>query len=61
MTTMMPEGEPIRRAVAWIAEQRQAEPNINAQKLADEAVLKFDLSPTEAEFLWKFVSGKAGC
>ncbi len=61
MTTVMPDSEPIKRAVAWIAEQRQTNPDRNPQKIADEAILKFDLSPTEAEFLSKFVSGKAGC
>jgi hypothetical protein len=60
MTTIMPEGEPIKKAVAWISEQRQARPDKNPRKIADEAILKFDLSPTEAEFLSKFVSGKAG-
>jgi hypothetical protein len=61
MTTIMPEGEAIRRAVAWIAEERHARPDRSPLKIADEAILKFDLSPTEAEFLAKFVSGKAGC
>lgn len=61
MTTIMPESDPIKKAVAWVAEERQAKPDKNPQKIADEAVLKFDLSPTEAEFLSKFVSGRAGC
>lgn len=61
MTTVMPEGEAIKKAVAWIGEQRQAQPDRNPHKIADEAVLKFDLSPTEAEFLAKFVRGQAGC
>jgi hypothetical protein len=61
MTTIMPEGEAIRRAVAWVAEERQAQPGRSPRIIADEAILKFDLSPTEAEFLAKFVSGKAGC
>lgn len=60
MTTVPSTSEPIKKAVAWIAEQRQAKPEKNPQKIAEEAVIKFDLSPTEAEFLSKFVSGKAG-
>ncbi len=60
MTTIMPESDPIKKAVAWIAEERQDKPDKNPQKIADEAILKFDLSPSEAEFLTKFVAGKAG-
>lgn len=61
MTTIMPEGEAIRKAVAWVTEQRQADPEMSPGKIAEQAVLKFDLSPLEAEFLSKFVAGKAGC
>ena len=61
MTTIMPKSDPIKKAVAWVAEQRQENPEINPQKVAQEAILKFDLSPLEAEFLCKFVAGKAGC
>ncbi len=61
MTTIMPEGEIIRKAVSWVTEQRQDQPDKNPQKIAEEAILKFDLSPLESEFLCKFVAGKAGC
>ena len=61
MTTIMPKSDPIKKAVAWVSEQRQEKPKKNPQKIAEEAVLKFDLSPMEAEFLSKFIAGKAGC
>ena len=57
MTTVMPEGENIRKAVRWVSEERQAHPDKTADTLANEAVLKFDLSPRETEYLVRFVRG----
>lgn len=61
MTTIMPSGDCIKKAVAWVAEQRLEHPDKKPLAIAAEATLKFDLSPLEADFLEKFVSGKAGC
>lgn len=58
MTTVMPKGDRIKNAVKWVSEQRQADPGKAPTAIADEATLKFDLSPTEAEFLLKFVRGE---
>jgi hypothetical protein len=55
MTTIMPEGEEIRKAASWISEQRQDDPKKPLTQLIQEACLKFDLSPMEAEFLSRFV------
>ena len=54
MTTIQPEGEEIRKAVKWISEMRQDEPNKRLDKLIEAACLKFNLSPKEAEFLSRF-------
>jgi hypothetical protein len=54
MTTIMPEGEAIRRAVKWISGELQEDPNKSIQILVNDAVLRFDLSPKEAEFLTEF-------
>jgi hypothetical protein len=54
MTTIMPEGETIRRAVKWISGELQEDPNNSIQILVNDAVLRFDLSPKEAEFLTEF-------
>ena len=51
MTTVVPEGEDIRRAVKWISEERTYEPQKKLSELIEEACLKFDLSPMDAEFL----------
>lgn len=54
MTTVMPEGENIRKAVKWISGELQENPNKSLQKLVNDAVLRFDLSPKDAEFLTSF-------
>ena len=54
MTTIMPEGENIRKAVKWISGELQENPSKSLQKLVNEAVLRFDLSPKDAEFLTSF-------
>jgi hypothetical protein len=54
VTTVMPEGEAIRKAVKWISAQLEEKPGLPAQKLVQDAVLRFDLSPKEAEFLLQF-------
>jgi hypothetical protein len=43
---VVPKGEALRRAVAWLAEQGPWTPD-----LIDQASQRFDLSPTEEEFL----------
>lgn len=53
--TIQPEGEDLRKAVRWISEQRQCEPEKTLQQLADEACMVFDLSPKDALFLVKFI------
>ena len=54
MAAIMPEGEAIRKAVKWISENLQDYPNKSVQKLINEAVMRFDLSPKDAEFLTDF-------
>ncbi len=50
----MPEGDAIRRAVKWISAHIEENPNIPLQRLVQDAVMRFDLSPKEAEFLQEF-------
>lgn len=54
MTTVMPEGKAVSRAVKWISGELQEDPNKSIQILINDAVLHFDLSPKEAEFLSEF-------
>jgi hypothetical protein len=54
VTTVMPEGEAMRKAVKWISAHLEENPGLSTQKLVQDAVLRFDLSPKEAEFLLEF-------
>ena len=54
MATVQPEGEDLRKAVKWISEERKYNPNAVTTKLIQEACLKFDLSPMDAEYLRSF-------
>lgn len=59
MSTILPEGEEIRKAAKWIAEERKYNPeNSNLDQLIQKACVQFDLSPKEAEFLYRFVKDK---
>ena len=53
MTTIQPSGEDLRKAVKWISEARQDEPGKKLSKLIEEACMKYNLSPVDAEFLLK--------
>jgi hypothetical protein len=54
MAAIMPEGEAIRKAVKWISDNLQDDPNKSVQKLINEAVMRFDLSPKDSVFLTDF-------
>lgn len=51
MSTVMPQGEDLRKAVKWITETLEAQPDQKRAKIIAEAIFQFDLSPLEAEFL----------
>jgi len=45
-SSILPEGENLRRAIQWISEQAQ-----HNTKVIESACIKFDLTPLEEEFL----------
>ncbi len=49
--SIQPDGEEIRKAVKWVSEERKYNPGKTNNTLVEEACLKFDLSPMEADFL----------
>ena len=51
MTTIQPEGDSLRKAVKWIAEEERAGSSKTRRELMDAACLKFNLNPMEAEYL----------
>jgi hypothetical protein len=55
MATVQPKGEDLRKAVKWISEERKYNPKAVPSKLIEEACLKFDLSPMDAEYLRSFL------
>jgi hypothetical protein len=46
--------EPIKRAVAWIAEERLDKPTKSLTTLLDEAAMRFNLGPQDWQFLRRF-------
>ncbi len=54
MTTVLPEGESVRRAVQWVSEMRTEEPGHSLSALISDAALKFDLSPKDARLIEDF-------
>jgi len=53
--SIQPQGEDLRKAVKWIAEERKNDPAANIKTLVNKACTMFDLSPLDAEFLARFV------
>ena len=51
MTTIQPEGERLRKAVKWIAEEKRSGSSKTRRELMQEASLTFNLTPVEAEYL----------
>ncbi|MDY6855644.1 MAG: hypothetical protein SWO11_13220 [Thermodesulfobacteriota bacterium] len=60
MSTVLPEGEDIRRAVKWVSQNLKDDPDQTVQRLVNDAILRFDISPKDAEFLTRFFSRKDG-
>ena len=53
----MAQGEaPIKEAVAWIEERLREQPAADRVKLVDEASRRFDLTPLDADFLFRHVA-----
>ncbi|MES0446791.1 MAG: hypothetical protein ABUJ92_09630 [Desulfobacterales bacterium] len=49
--SIQPKGEDLRRAVKWVSEERKYNPEKEQKALIEEACVKFDLSPLDADFL----------
>jgi len=50
---------PIRQAVKWIDDQLADNPKADRVKLVDEASRRFDLSPLDADFLFRHLAERA--
>lgn len=55
MATIMPQSELARKAVTWISEA-QAETGKPLRLLIEEACMRFNLGPKDAQFLERYLS-----
>ena len=58
MTGVEPESENVRKAVQWISDKRQYEEGGPLVTLVEQASERFNLSPKDEEFLFRFFKGK---
>jgi len=49
--SIQPKGEDLRKAVKWVSGERKYNPEQELKALIEEACLKFNLSPVDADFL----------
>ena len=54
MTTIQPEGDALRKAVKFIADGLQYEPEKTVRTLIETACMKFNLSPKDEAYLYNF-------
>lgn len=54
MSNLLPEGEELRRAVKWVSDNLQEEPDLPLHPLVQQAIFKFNLSPKDSELLIDF-------
>lgn len=58
MTTIMPQSELTRKAIAWISETLNEDPGKALHALIEEAAIRFNLGPKDEEFLQRFYKDK---
>ncbi len=51
---VVPEGESIKKAIRWVSDEVEENPQADVSELVNRAITKFDLSPKDAEFLLRF-------
>jgi len=44
-------GEMLKKAVQWISDQKQKQPDTKLSSIIDQAGIRFDLSPKDLDFL----------
>jgi hypothetical protein len=51
---------PLKQAVKWMEDRLSEEPKADRMKLVDDASRRFDLSPLDADFLYRHLAEKDG-
>jgi hypothetical protein len=59
MSSILPEGTSLRKAVQWISKMRE-EGKTPLPTLVDQASVRFNLSPKDSEFLTRFFNEGKG-
>jgi hypothetical protein len=54
MTTVMPEGAAVRKAVQWVSKMREERAKDPLAILVEQACVRFNLSPKDCDFLNRF-------
>ena len=54
MSTVLPQGESLRKAVKWVSESLASDTGADLFSLVNDAILRFDLSPKDGQFLYRF-------
>lgn len=54
MTTVMPQSELAKKAIAWICDQMRERPEAKPARLIEEAGQRFNLGPADEDFLNRF-------
>jgi hypothetical protein len=54
MSTLMPEGAAVRKAVQWVSKMREEGTKDSLVILIEQASVRFNLSPKDGDFLNRF-------
>lgn len=57
-TPLSSRSDKLKNAITWVSEAMQANPELNRNKVLNDALLRYDLSPADCEFLLKHFSGE---
>jgi hypothetical protein len=57
--SILPEGEQLRKAIRWVSDEREANPEAGLGRLIGDACMRFDLPPKDAEFLTRFFTSNS--
>ena len=58
MSTIMPQSELLRQAIAWIGDALDEKPDRRVETVVDDAAMRFNLGPRDVEFLLRFFKDK---
>ncbi len=58
MSTIIPQSELTRKAVAWISDRQEQEGAPAIAKIIEQAAVQFNLGPKDVEFLTRFFNEK---